>query len=263
MESEVKDKAERLHVLITKMQSVSANGTRSGEALGLPGPAGARPLWEAFGVVVSAMGYDDYGRFRDSFLSLTSSIRNDVAVIPLQKERVRESWLNCIDQISRVFDAKNFGLQTAQVFANHFTARNMEILDSISERFQAASFEDTSDSDIQSALETMREAIDAFTSNTSLDPRIAKVLKHYLQQIETVYSQVNDFGDEMFWKIYKETFATFMQIHPVIAGLDNADVVKSKIGEVAKRLTLKTIAGVSLAADLATIGAATYGLLGH
>tara|TARA_R110002020_G_scaffold46782_5_gene133028 strand:- start:377 stop:1156 length:780 start_codon:yes stop_codon:yes gene_type:complete len=249
----VSDKAERLHLLIERLRQQAQTQIiikESGQQAHLMQVA----LWRAFEPLAEALGYDDYGNFRDSYTSLCSSIRADVTVMPIHKETVRASWISCIANISAVFDAKNFGSTTAEVFGRHFSERNLEVLDSISERFQAVDFRESSSGDLQDALNAVRDTIKAFHRSGKLDVRVAAVLSHYLQQMETVFSHVDDFGDETFWKIYKETFATFLQLHPIISGLDNSDEVKGKLAIVAEKLTLKSVAGISVAANIATIG---------
>lgn len=247
------DKAERLHLLVERLQQEAQTQVitkENGQRAHLMQVA----LWRAFEPLAEALGYDDYGNFRDSFVALCSSIRADVTVMHMQKETVRATWLSCIASISAVFDAKNFGGTTADAFGRHFSERNLEVLDSISERFQAADFRESSSDELQDALNAVRDTIEAFQSSGKLDARISAILSHYLQQMETVFSHVDDFGDETFWKIYKETFATFLQLHPVISGLDNSEEVKSKLSIVAGKLTSKSVAGISLAANIATIG---------
>ncbi|WFU02297.1 hypothetical protein QA648_00490 [Rhizobium sp. CB3171] len=254
------DKAERLHSLIGRMQTAS-------QEISVKQPGGGTstafnlPLWQSFGLVASSLGYGDYGEFREAFLALCYSIRDDVRTIPMQKETVRASWLSCIEAFSKVFDANNFGSPTHQVFANHFSGRNLEILDAISERFQITGVKESTPAEMEEALSAVREVIKEFQKAEKLDARIAAVLSHYLQQIETVFRHTEDFGDETFWKVYKEIFATFMQVHPIIAGLDNGDEIASKIKVVWNKLALRSIAGISLSANLVQIAQGVWPLL--
>ena len=211
--------------------------------------------------MAAALGFQDYGLFRDAFLGLCNSVRDDVRTIPLQKETVRVNWLTCLDMISKVFDAANFGTLTSQAFEGHLSSRNMEILDAISERFQAAGIRESTPAEMETALSAVRDVIEEMEKSGRLDARVAAVLKHYLQQMEAVFSHVEDFGDDMFWRVYKETFATFMQLHPVIAGFDNKEAIGGKLATVWRLLTEKSIAGAAVGANLVTIGGAAWPLL--
>ncbi|NKN36821.1 hypothetical protein HFC70_10695 [Agrobacterium sp. a22-2] len=253
------DKAERLHQLIGRIQEAAQQATlkENGQTVALSKVA----LWQSFNPISANLGYADYGEFLDAFLALCHSIKSDISVIPMQKETVRASWLACIKNISSVFDAKNFGKVTRDAFGSHFSERNLELLDAISERFQAAKFTESTPDDLQDALDAVRETVEAFKSSDKLDRRIAALLSHYLQQMESAYSHVCDFGDDTFWKLYKETFATFMQLHPVITEMENAEEIKSKLKVVADRLTSKSVAGISLTANVATIGSTLFQML--
>lgn len=254
------DKAERLHSLISKLLNAATtqfvmreNGTQH--------TIMDSALWRGFNALSENLGYSDYGEFRDAFLALCHSVRSDIAVIPMQKDTVRATWLTCVKNISSVFDAKNFGSSTREAFTNHFSERNLEVLDSISERFQSAEIRESTNEELEQALQAVRETVEEFQASGKLNPRIAAILKHYLQQMETVFFHVRDFGDDTFWKLYKETFATFMQLHPVIAEMENSEAIKSKLTVVAEKLTAKSIAGLSIAANVATVGSSLF-LLG-
>ncbi len=258
---EIEDKAERLHALIEKLESVVVNvsmATPTGQTRALYD----LPLWQTLNRIAEEMGLQDDRALREAFLSLCASIDADIQCIPIKKESVRTTWLARLTAISRVFDAKNFGALTRKAFDDHFTAGNLEALDSISERFRAVGAKESTPVELTDALGAVRDVIEALNSSGRLDERVAAILRHYLQHMETVYHQATDFGDEMFWKIYKETFATFAQIHPLIAKLDNAEEVKSKLVVAWEKLTSKSIAGVSLGANIATLGTALYPLLG-
>ncbi len=263
---EIEDKAERLHALIERLQECATNTTMVNKmatsSAGNVHPLNNLPLWQTLSRIAEELRLEDDRALRDSFLSLCASVLADIQSIPIRKESVRATWSSRVTAISRVFDADNFGVTTHEAFAKHFTSSNLEALDSISERFRSAGVKESTEDELEDALSAVREAIGALKSSGGLDERIANVLAHYLQHMETVYSQASDFGDEMFWKIYKETFATFVQIHPVISGLENAQEVRSKLQVVMEKLTTKSIAGISLSANLATIGAALYPLLG-
>ncbi len=252
------DKAERLHDLIIKI-------TRALRQIEIPQVdkvnVPSRSLWMTFEPIARELGLSGYAVLRDQFISLCNGTRTEVTIISLKKESVRESWLKCLDVISSVFDAKNFGEPSQNVFERHFSKRNLEILDSISERLQSDNSLESSRDELEAALYAVKDVIDILENSGELDSRITAILKHHLQQMELVYSQVDDFGDDVFWRIYKETFATFVQIHPVVAGIKEFDEYQSKFNIVMEKLTEKSLFGISLAADLATIGAPILPLL--
>jgi hypothetical protein len=255
------DKAERLHNLIERLKEIAVN-VKINDPQGRARTLHELELWRTLNPMAQHIGMEDDRALRDAFVNLCTSIKVDIQSISFKKESVRTAWLSRLDDISKVFLAKNFGTSTSEAFGRHFISTNLEVLDSISERFRAAGLKESSDAELTDALAAVRDAIEALIASGGLDQRIAALLSHYLQQMETVYAQASDFGDEIFWKIYKETFATFAQIHPIIAELENADEVKGKLQVVFQKLTSKSIAGVSLGANLATLGATLYPLLG-
>ncbi len=262
---EVEDTAERLHTLITKIQKVATSVLMPNKDT----PAGITnnhklsklPLWQTLGRISTELGLNGDRELRDAFLALCSSVEDGVRAIPMRKESVRVMWLERVSSISQVFDADNFASLTTEVFARHFSSTNLETLDSISERFRSAGVQESTPEELSDALASVRDVIAALKSSGTLDERITNLLSHYLQQMETVYSQAQDFGDEIFWRVYKETFATFVQIHPAIAGLENAAEVRTKLSIVVSKLTSKSIAGVSLGANVATLATALYPVL--
>jgi hypothetical protein len=259
---EIEDKAERLHALIERLAEVAVTVTMAAHDNGEVKALNDLPLWQTLNRIAEEVGLQNDRALREAFLSLCASIDADIQSIPIKKESVRSTWSNRVTVISKVFDAENFGSTTRKAFNKHFTAGNLEALDSISERFRAVGVKESSWEELQAALGAVRDVIDALNLSARLDGRVAAVLHHYLQQMESVYAQATDFGDEMFWKIYKETFATFAQIHPLIAELENAEEVKSKLVVAWEKLTSKSIAGVSLGANIATLATALYPVLG-
>nr|WP_278388451.1 hypothetical protein [Brucella intermedia] len=252
------DKAERLHNLITKLRNAVPT-------VDVPNVAVKDnpnvPLWQTFEPIALEIGLSSYAELRDHFISLCNGVLSEVKAVHMRKETVRENWINCLENILEVFDAKNFGRTTNQVFQSHFSARNLEILDSISERLQSAGSVESSPEELESALSTVRDIIELMQNDKAIDKRIASILSHYLQQMEQVYSQINDFGDDVFWRIYKETFATFVQVHEKLTETENADAYRGKIKEMVNTLSSKSLVGISLVSDIATIGVSTFTLL--
>lgn len=244
------DKAERLHNLITKMQQGLTD-------ISIPGIGAGRDveLWRSFELIAQKLGFEDYGQFRDQYLALSSSLKVEVQTISLRKESVRVAWIDCISMMQKVFDASNFAIPTYQVFGNHFSSTSMATLETISERLQTLGMHESAKGELENALDAVRDAIDEFGKTNGIDERILRILRHHLHQMEQIYSRYDDFGDDVFWSVYKETFGTFVQIHQVIVGKSNETELKNKLTAVASYLSAKSIAGISLAANVATIAA--------
>lgn len=252
------DKAERLHSLVSKLKHALGEI----ELVGVhKSHISEQPLWKTFEPIAHELNLSSYAELRDQFISLCNGIRSEVAVISLRKESVRVSWLECLDTLSGIFDAGNFGKPTISVFQVHFSNRNLEVLDSISERLQNENSFESSEEELAEALGAIRDVICVLESSGELDKRITAILKHYLQQMEVVYAQSSDFGEDIFWQLYKETFATFVQIHPVIAGIKEIDEFKSKFNIAMTKLTEKSLFGLSVAANIATIGSSVVPLI--
>lgn len=246
------DKAERLHLLIGKINAAAVR-TKIGNT-----PLVDVPLYHAIGPLANELGFRDYGLFREAYIALCVSVRDHAFTVDMKKESVRDSWVACTTTLSTAFDANRLGEKTGEVLSNHFTSRNLELIDAMSERFQRDEISESSPEELEAALSAVREVIEAFNETGKLDRRIAKVLLHHLEHMEAVFALANDFGDETFWKAYKETFGTFVQLHSVITELDNAVTITDKIRSVAEKLGSTSIVGISLAANLVTVGAAIW-----
>jgi len=243
------DKAEKLHLLMSAIQVAAQN------------VGWGRPLYETFDNIAIKLGEENYGELRDKFLALCSSLKNDIAVIPMKKESVREQWLKCIIKIQAVFDAKNFGAPTSSVILKHFSPEDLSIIDSISERFQAAELYESTDSQLAESFAALKALIDELCLAKDLDLRISNVMKHYIQQLEIVYSTAKVYGDDEFWKKYKEILATFMQMHEHISGFENEKAITNKFIEATKKLSYQTACGISFSANAVTIAQAVLPLL--
>ncbi|RWL41820.1 MAG: hypothetical protein EOR60_28300 [Mesorhizobium sp.] len=104
------DSAQRLLDLIAKMKTAShafqVENSRADKA----------PLWKSFDPLAKQMGLKNYADLRDHFLALCANLREQVSLVDLKRESVRQSWLATIDEVSSVFDASNAALVTNAAF---------------------------------------------------------------------------------------------------------------------------------------------------
>jgi hypothetical protein len=244
------DKAQRLFNIATALRE---QGPEIARRMGTK--PGGLPLWQAYQPLAEALGFEAYSDLRDHFLSLCKSLEADIQCLSLRRESVREEWSSRVRNMQRVFDADKLGQPIGPVFDTCFGPSELSALDAISERLDIEGLTESTEDELKRALDAVREAIEAMERSSDFPAPIARVLKIHLQQIEQAYSHYTDFGDEMFWKTYKESFATFAQIHPIIVKMNNSEEIKTKLNKVWEALTLKTVAGVSVAGNLASIGA--------
>lgn len=245
------DKAERLLNIITRLLEASHyNDVIDNRSVTYEN----MPLYEGLPIIISHSGLGNYSTMLDHFNSLCSGIKSDIESISNIKESVKSSWFNCIESISAVFQPTNFGLQCFKVFDEHFSDYNMDLLDTISDRLQNSKVFESSDKDLLDALDAVRDALTFLEGNDQIDKRIIRILKHYLEQLETIYTQVKDFGDDVFWHMYKETYATFLQHHQIIAeGIDNKEDYVNRVQAIWNSLAIKAAATLSVGANIATL----------
>lgn len=238
------DRAERLSNLISRIIAVlKKRNVNNG-------------LYEHIDALCAELEVDDFHQLQGMYAATCAALKRDIESVPLKKESVRAQWLKCVDEVSSFFSLKTLLNATTQVIGSHFTARNMEILESISERLQDKEQHETNQDDLNLAIDAVRSAIEEMLKASKLDPKVSKILKHYLDQMEAVYRAVDTFGEDIFWRQYKEIFGTFIELHEQISMLENKDAVLSKIYRVAGVLGARGVAGVSFAANLGT--AATF-----
>lgn len=235
------DKAERLHKLASAMVDVANRQSLSGS-----------PLWQSMEPIAIELGYISYSDLVEQYLDLCASIKDEIAALDLRKEGVRSNLLACVDGMRGVFSASNFQHATHHIFEKHLTSK-LATLDIISERLQASDILESTESDLKEALDKIEEAIMEIQESDKIDQRVVRILLHLLEQMRHTYANYEIFGDDKFWKIYKETFSTFVQIHQVIIQSKNANNIRSKITEVAGFLMKKSICGINVASGLATI----------
>lgn len=242
------DKAERLHTLATSM-FVAA------ESLQIGGNNwNGYTFAESLPSVINSLNYESYIALNDHFLTLCHGINEDISIVVLKKESLRSSWRNYLQDIQEIFNPENFGSKAINVYRRHFSEHNLNALMTISERVQTDGLQDSTKEELKAAFDAVEEAINAISEIDGMDRKIASLLHHYLSQMRSVFEHFEIFGESNFWNIYKETFATFVQVHSKISGSENAEDIKRKMNKVLDCLTSKSVAGVSLIANAVTIG---------
>lgn len=247
------DKAERLLNIITRLLEASRS---AGVMKNSPLTYWEAPLHQGLSFIITKSELGNYSTMLDHFNSLCSGIKSDIESISNIKESVKSCWFDCIENISAVFQPTNFGLSCGSVFSRHFSDYNMHLLDTISDRLQNSNVFESSDKDLLAALDAVRDALTFLEGNDKVDKRIIRILKHYLEQLETIYTQAKDFGDDVFWHMYKETYATFLQHHQIITeGIDNKEDYVNRVQAIWNSLAIKAAATLSVGANIATLTA--------
>lgn len=243
------DKAERLHTL-------AANMFAAAETLQIGGNNwNGYTFADSLPGIISSLNYESYISLNDHFLTLCHGINEDISIVVLKKESLRNSWKNYLRDVQAIFNPENFGAKAINVYRRHFSEHNLNALITISERIQTDGLQDSTKEDLKAAFDAVEEAINAISEISGMDRKIASLLRHYLSQMRSVVDHFEIFGEDNFWNVYKETFATFVQVHSTVLGSENADDIKRKIAKVIGCLTSKSVAGVSLIANVATIAA--------
>lgn len=235
--------ASRLHGLCLQLQS-AAKDCRVNGAL-----ARDLPLWQSFEPLAHHLGLNNYGELRDNFLLLGEKVQIGIHKLQLRRSSVRDHWVQAVNTITSVFEARFFGSSTHDIFGDFFNPSNMATLDSISERFQAHGWEEKPRASLEDALIAAREAVDEMEASGDFPSEMLQVLRHLLAQMQAGLSVWETFGDEGFWRAYKEMFATFVQLHESISASSNRETIGAKIQAMAKHLA----GALSFTANAATV----------
>lgn len=222
--------------------------------------AAQKPLYEVFGDISEHLGFESYSNFQISFMSLCNRVIRDLGLIDVKNERTRDRWISSVKMARDVFNAENFGVQCGQVLATHFSESVRERIEDASERLQTLGRTEATKSELLDALEAARETLSAFEADGNLPREISQTLKHYLQQIEQAYQTYDDFGEDKFWSVYKELFATFVQTHSIITPENFSNEMKSSFNKMAGKMSYG-LRAISITADIATIASAGVSLL--
>jgi hypothetical protein len=241
------DKAQRLVKLITTVRETASVINAGGNNWH------AMPLWQAINLIATKLGYENYSDFNEQFIEMCASIKSEIAVLSLRREQVRQDWLACVARIQGVFNAENFPSPTIGVLNNHFSGQNLATLEAISERLEHDGILESSEDDLAKALSAVEDVVAEMHKSGKMDAKILSLLSHYISQMKAVLSQYEYLGDDKFWRLYKETFATFIQVHNKILECDNSSEIVEKIKRVVYFLSSKSIVGVSLLGNAATV----------
>lgn len=247
-ELEVGDPADRLHRLCKSIVSASTE-VRIDNNTGH-----AAPLWQSFEPIAQHLEMDSYAALRDNFLLLSDRVMGGVRRLELRKSSVRAHWEAAVVEIASVFDAKNFGGASGKIFNRCFNVANMATLEAISERFQAHGWSEKPKHSLEEAFVAIKGAVDEMEAATTFPAEMIRVLRHLLAQMQGAIATYETFGEEGFWRAYKETFATFVQLHQWIDGAENKTTIREKITVVGGYLA----GALSITANAATV--AGFGL---
>lgn len=248
---ESNDPASRLHGLCETIVDASKRVTVDN------GSAARAPLWQAFEPISIEVGLNNYAQLRDNFVLLTESVTSGVHRLTLRKPSVRENWLNAIARIASVFDAKQFPRPAREAFAECFQAADLATLDTISERFQNEGWQEKPKQALEDALSAVTDVIDEMQAANSFPAEMLRVLRHLASQMEVAIATFDTFGAENFWRTYKETFATFVQLHAAIREAPNGATIREKMNKVTQYL----VEAISVTANVTTVGAVVVPLL--
>ena len=213
-----------------------------------------KPLYEVFEPIALELDFESYAELRDNFIGLCNRVIRDIGTLNLKREETRERWIQAAKQAKDVFEAKNFGSQTETVLQNHFSIDVYQRLEDASERLQITERHEASVEQLAEALDAARGTLSAYEKNGNIPSEIGRILKLYIQQIENAYQHYEDFGEELFWKTYKELFATFLQVHNVIMPKETNEEVKSALNVMGNKMKYG-LQALSVSSDLATIAA--------
>lgn len=212
------------------------------------------PLYQVFEPIATKLGFENYAELRDNFVALCNRVIRDINSLTLKRPETQQRWLQAAEMANGIFDARNFGIDTQSVFYTHFSQEVYQRLEDASERLQITERQEATESELSEALEAARETLNAYETNGNVPTAIGKILKHYLQQIESAYRHYDDFGEEVFWATYKELFATFLQVHEVIMPDVPNETVKKALNKMGEKMKYGLHA-LAVSADIATIAA--------
>ncbi len=255
------DVAERLLLLMQRINTASTEVVypRPGYS-NQDTSAASKPLFQVFDDISKYLDFGDYSKFQSLFVGLCDRVIKDVGHIDVKNEKIRKRWIDSVKIARSVFNADNFGKQCGAVFDHHFSESVRDRIEDASERLQTIGRTEAKKEELSEALDAARETLSAFEVDGKLPSEISNILKHYIQQIENAFQSYDDFGEDRFWSIYKELFATFVQTHPIIAPKGVSEDMKKSINNMAEKMSYG-LRGLSVGADLVAITTAGAALL--
>nr|WP_321462419.1 hypothetical protein [uncultured Cohaesibacter sp.] len=206
--------------------------------------------------VSSSLGCENTTEFVLRYYQACNHVLQDLENIEVAKPDIKKRWISKVKEIRGTFEIQ-MGSTDAKSSFEQRIERNEEVLYTLSERIQKEGGFVVSRDKMTQAFNAMRDAVQEFCKSEGISDRFKNLLMHYMQQIEAAYKQYDDFGEEQFWKLYKETFATFVQLHPQIMGAQNRDSILSKF----KTMTDTMVVALSVSADAATLTTGAFILL--
>ncbi|WP_319498692.1 hypothetical protein [uncultured Cohaesibacter sp.] len=198
--------------------------------------------------VSSSLGYENTTEFVFRYYETCNHVLRDLENIEVAKPEIKKRWISKVKEIRGTFEIQ-MGPAAAKSLFDQRIERNEEVLYTLSERIQKEGGFTASKEKVTQAFDAMRDAVQEFCKSEGISDRFKRLLMHYMQQIELAYKQYDDFGEEQFWKVYKETFATFVQLHPQIMGAHNRESIVSKVKIAANSM----VVALSVSADAATL----------
>nr|WP_321458337.1 hypothetical protein [uncultured Cohaesibacter sp.] len=208
--------------------------------------------------VSSSLGYENTTEFVFRYYQACNHVLRDIEYIEVAKPEIKQRWISKVKEIRETFEIQ-MGSATAKSLFEQRIERNEEVLYTLSERIQKEGGFTASKEKVTQAFDAMRDAVQEFCKSEAISDRFKRLLLHYMQQIELAYKQYDDFGEEQFWKVYKETFSTFVQLHPQIMKAHNRDSIVSKVKTAADTM----VVALSVGADAATLTTGAYLLLNN
>ncbi|MCZ7469807.1 hypothetical protein M0412_03855 [Agrobacterium sp. O3.4] len=218
------------------------------------------PLYQVFEPIATELEFENYAELRDNFVALCNRVIRDVSSLTLKRPETQQRWIQAAKMANGVFDARNFGIDTGSVFQKHFSQDVYQRLEDASERLQITERQEATVDELGEALNAARNTLNAYEQHGKIPAEIGRILKHYLQQIESAYQHYDDFGEEIFWATYKELFATFLQVHNVIVPSTPNDAIKTALNTMGEKMKYGLHA-LAVSADAATIAATGLAVL--
>ena len=215
------------------------------------------PWWQVASAVTPRMGFETFMELQDTYLLLCRSVLERLDTLQVNRETVRQSWKDSVSSMRGLFDAGSYGKASKDVFAECLSPSHFSTLDMISERFQRDGLTETPRAMLEEAFGAVRDAIEACESAVGIPRPLVKALRHLLVQMEAALSSYELAGDAGFWSLYKEAYGSFVQLHPIIMGVEERDTIVGKIQVVGAKLLLP----LSVTSNVVTLGAAAIPLL--
>lgn len=250
-DTENKDKALRLFELCKAIE-------REAKTLRFDNASALKAAWWRTAQELPApLGLESSFELQDTFFLLCRSTVEGIEALQLRRESLRTSWLASVSEIRGLFDATAFGMTTRDALSRSVSINHLATLDAISERFQTDGLGESPRDVLEDAFEAMREALEACEAAPGIPPILTNAIRHLLHQMETALGAYEIAGEAGFWRAYKEAYASFVQLHPFIMGVEGNQTIVDKI----KVLGTKLLLPLSVSSNIVTLGAASVPLL--